>query len=279
MPSPTTKDTPLEAANEHLTHARYKSRMKWRVFASLSGVAFFFFFALFPQDAFRELHGSFSHTFAVLAKLVGTLSVASIASWALFASDSAFRGTNRTSKWIRSIYPSISAKTKFQCGGRDATALWFRYFDTWGIANSPNHGLMGITYSATYAARLVYYLIRTLAVTSLLGVGAIVVNWFVLDSYGGPAGNGRLVLHGFVLSTLIASMLIIIRANRIRSDKRPSIGCWQRLEQVFASSRTMFERDVLAKASTLSQAFDRVDAIREQLERKTPRKPSSAPHV
>ncbi len=248
---------------DHEIHTVYKARMKRKVFLSLILVALFFAFTLLPGEVLLLLSDS-SNSWVVLGtKAVGSISIATLASGILFASDSAFKGSNKTAYWVMSTYPSNAAMKHLECTEREATTLWFKFFDTWGLTASPHHGLVASTYSATYQGRWMYYLTWTLGIFTVLGCGAMAVNHLVFDAYSD--NRARIVLHASILLGYAIGFLAIWRTNRIgRNGKRPT-GCWERVEQVLQQSTVLFERDVLTNAVSLEDAFDTIDSIRESL--------------
>lgn len=56
-----------------------------------------------------------------------------------------------------------------------------------------------------------------------------------------------------------------ITANRLPEDDRDATGCWAKVDDIFARSRTVFEYDVLRHATTFDEALDRVGKIRNDL--------------
>ncbi len=244
-------------------HMVYKARMKRKVFLSLILIALFFAFTLLPPQVLLLLTET-SNSWVVLAtKAVGSISIATLASGILFASDSAFKGSNKTASWVMATYPSNAAEKRVKCSQREAATLWFKFFDTWGLPASPHHSLVASTYSATYQGRWMYYLTWTLGIFSVLGVGAIIVNHFVFDVYAGS--QARIVLHATILAAYAVAFLAVWRTNRIGSKGRRPTGCWERVEQVLQQSTVLFERDVLSNAISLEDAFDTVANIRETL--------------
>lgn len=248
---------------DHEIHTFYRVRMKRKVFLSLILVALFFVFTLLPPQVLLLLTETANSWVVLATKAVGSISIATLASGILFASDSAFKGSNKTAYWVMSTYPSNAAVRRISCTEREASTLWLKYFDTWGLRASPHHGLVASTYSATYQGRWMYYLTWTLGIFSILGVGAIVVNHFVFNVYAGS--SARIVLHASILAGYAIGFLAIWRTNRIgRKGKRPT-GCWERVEQVLQQSTVLFERDVLSNAISLEDAFDTVAHIRDSL--------------
>ncbi len=244
-------------------HTVYKARMKRKVFLSLILVALFFAFTLLPPQVLLLLTESANSWVVLATKAIGSISIATLASGILFASDSAFKGSNPTAYWVMSTYPSNAATRRVACNHREATTLWFKFFDTWGLDASPHHGLVASTYAATYQGRWMYYLTWTLGIFSILGVGAIAINHFVFDVYDGS--SARIVLHFSILAGYAVGFLAIWRTNRIgRKGRRPT-GCWERVEQVLQQSTVLFERDVLSNAISLEDAFDTVANIRDGL--------------
>jgi len=253
-----------EMMRDHEIHTVYKARMKRKVFLSLILVALFFAFTLLPTQVLLLLTDSANSWVVLGTKAVGSISIATLASGILFASDSAFKGSNKTAYWVMSTYPSNAAMKQLKCTEREATTLWFKFFDTWGLTASPHHGLVASTYSATYQGRWMYYLTWTLGIFTILGFGAIAINHVVFDVYSGS--RARVVLHASILLGYAIGYLAIWRTNRIgRNGNRPT-GCWERVEQVLQQSTVLFERDVLTNAVSLEDAFDTIDNIRESLE-------------
>ncbi len=253
-----------EIMRDHEIHTVYKARMKRKVFLSLILVALFFAFTLLPAQVLLLLTDSANSWVVLGTKAVGSISIATLASGILFASDSAFKGSNKTAYWVMSTYPSNAAMKQLGCTEREATTLWFKFFDTWGLSSSPHHGLVASTYSATYQGRWMYYLTWTLGIFTILGIGAIAINQFVFDAYIG--NRARVVLHASILLGYAIGFLAIWRTNRIgRNGKRPT-GCWERVEQVLQQSTVLFKRDVLTNAVSLEDAFDTIDNIRQSLE-------------
>jgi hypothetical protein len=262
---PSTRPVPAD----HEIHQNQKTRMKRRVVGALTVVALVYFFLLFPQQLLENIRLSVTSPsaqwLATVLGAAGNVTFAWILSFVLFASDSAFRGSGKSAIWARAHFASRAAIEQFNCSDGEASALWFKFFDTWGIARSPNFNLMINSYSATYAARAVFYLQRTLLVFLFISIISIVVHWAVFHSYAGRDGGTTLAVHMLVVLLFAASFTFITLTNRLPTDSRDATGCWARVQDIFARSRTVFVQDVLQHAASLEAAFRRVDQIRDQL--------------
>lgn len=257
------------APADHEIHQSYKTRMQRRVIGTLTFVALVYFFSLFPQQLIDSIQATFAARRAQWLNLTAgagsNVTLVWVLSFMLFASDSAFKGSGRTAKWARSQFASRAAVEKFRCTDGQASALWFKFFDTWGLVGSPNRNLLINSYSATYAARAVFYLQRALIAFLFVSSLSMVLHWKLFHSYQGVDGSTRLVIHVLAVSLLAAGLTFLTLANRLPKGGAPATGCWARVQDVFDRSRTVFEHEILRHASTLEEAFGRVEALRREL--------------
>jgi hypothetical protein len=160
-------------------HRNHKEQMQRRVVRTLIAVAFLYFAFLLPDELYQLVVRAAAAKASWWAKAftvaVGTPTFAWILSFLLFASDSAFKGSNATARWIRSRFAANAAKEKYACAEAEASALWFAYFDTWALEKSPYRTLLANTYSATYAVRAVFYVRRALLLFLALGGVSILI--------------------------------------------------------------------------------------------------------
>lgn len=251
---------------DHEIHQTYKTRMQRRVISTLTFVALVYFFFLFPQELLDSIQLAVAARRAQWLSLTvgaaGNVTLVWILSFILFASDSAFKGASKTATWARSLFASRAAVEKFKCTDGQASALWFKFFDTWGLPASPNRNLLINSYSATYTARAVFYLQRALIVFLLLSFLSIAVHWKLLHTYEGPDGKIQLAIHTLAVLLFAAGFAFLALTNRLPKGPRPATGCWMRVQDVFERSRTVLEHDVLRHAPTLEAALERVEGLR-----------------
>ena len=232
-------------------------------------VAIVFFLFVFPQDILDSILYTIASQrvqwLTTILGAVGNITVAWVLSYLLFSSDSAFKGSSKTAKWARSQYASVAAKEKFNCTDGQASTLWFKYFDTWGLPNSPNHTLLVTSYSASYSARAVFFLQRALLIFLGLIILSIGLHWFLFDTYLGEEGSIQIVIHILVVMLFGASYVFLRITNRIAKVGNQATGCWARIENVFERSRTMFEHEILNHVSSLEAALDKVADLRIEL--------------
>ncbi len=247
-------------------HRNHKERMQRRVVRTLFAVAFLYVAFLAPDELAQvAVHAAASRASwasRLLSVAVGTPTLAWTVSFLLFASDSAFKGSNPTASWLRRQFAANAAVEKYACDASQASALWFGYFDTWALERSPYRTLLATTYSATYAARAVFYLRRALLLFFLLGSASVGTSALAFCKYAGPAGRLRLAVDGLVLAAFGSAFVFIGATNRLPRRDAASTGCWARLEDVLGRSRAHFQQDVLRHAPTLDAAFDRLGALR-----------------
>ncbi len=251
-----------DAEPQPRNHSKYRRTMKWRVVLVILAVALIYFFLLFPEEAASQLVGSAHQVGRILTSLGGAAVLTVLLPFVLFASDSAFNGKSKTAKWVRERFPAHAAKEAYDCSDVEASALWFEYFDTWESAKSSHRNFMQTSYEATYTARLVFYLRRTLYIFFALGVLTVVGHATVLDTYMGEAGQTTLIVHGLVLMAFLLSAAIASYQNRVGD---PPTGCWYRLQDVFGRSRVFFEDEVIKRADSIEEARAVVEEIRKRL--------------
>jgi hypothetical protein len=243
--------------------------MKQRVIGTLTFVALVYFFFLFPQELLDSIQLAVTTRRAQWLSLTvgafGNITLVWVLSFVLFASDSAFKGGSKAATWARSLFASAAAVEKFKCTPGQASALWFKYFDTWGLEGSPNRNLLINSYSATYAARAIFYLQRALMVFLVLSFVSVALHWKMFDTYEAVDGTTKLAVHILIILLFGAGLAFIMLTNRLPDGARLATGCWARVEDVFARSRTVFEHDVLRHAGTLAEGLQRVEAIRTEL--------------
>jgi hypothetical protein len=254
---------------DHQIHLAHKRRMQTRVVTALLVAAFIYFAFLFPQPVLDHLASQLSQRFGVWAKIasgtVGAATLTSILSFLLFAADSAFKGSNKTAEWVRSGFASHAAQEKYGCSEAEASALWFRFFDTWACAGSTNRILLENTYAATYTARAVFYLARAVVILIFLGVVSMALNWKVFGSYGPGEGWRRATVDGLALACFVGGYFFLTLTNKIPKGVRRATGCWARVEDVFGRSRAVFAQDILRHAATIPEAFDHIAGLRQSL--------------
>lgn len=248
---------------DHKIHARHKNAMKAKVIGILLFAASAFFFFLFPDSAVDLLLQTEERWLKITAKGTGTAALAPILSFILFASDSAFKGDSRTAAWVRGLYASRAAATDLKCTPKEADALWFRYFDTWALPKSDNLNLLQNSYAATYTARMVFYLQRATVVFILLGGVSMAIDHWLFGAYSGATGNQALVVDGSVLGSFVAAFAFLALTNR-PGHRGTATGCWHRVEDVFGRSEVVFRRDVLSRATSVDEAFQRIEKIRDR---------------
>ena len=243
--------------------------MKRRVLGSLIAVALVYYFFLFPQELLNRIELMVATRQAQWLTLTvgaaGNVTLVLILSFVLFASDSAFRGANKTAKWARSLFASHAAVERFRCTDGQASTLWFRYFDTWGLDGSPNRNLLINSYAGTYAARAIFYLSRALVLFLVLAAMTILLHWQVFDTYAVDDWITRLIIHVLATLVFLASLVFIVSTNRLPKGDRAATGCWAKIEDVFARSRTVFEHEILRHAATLDEALELVATMRQDL--------------
>src|SRR6185503_14843043 len=89
---------------EYDVHRNHKKQMRKRVVRTLMAVAFLYFAFLLPDDLsqliVRTAAAKATWWARAVAVGVGTPTLAWILSFLLFASDSAFKGSNATARWL-----------------------------------------------------------------------------------------------------------------------------------------------------------------------------------
>lgn len=263
--------TPRVPPPDHSIHLQQKNRMKRRVMGTLVAVALVFYFFVFPQALVDRMMDMVADRpvswLGVLAGAGGNVTFVLVLSFVLFASDSAFRGANKSARWARSLYASQAAIERLRCSPGEAGALWFKYFDTWGIEGSPNRNLLINSYAATYAARAIFYLQRALALFVALTLVSMLLHWRIFAAYEGPNGVDQLLIHGLAVVLFAVAWGLLVWTNRIgdTNEEEQATGCWAKVEDVFGRSRALFEHEVLKGVTTVAQGFARVDEIRDDL--------------
>jgi len=247
------------AARKH--NKSLRNRLKAKVFA-VQSLAFLCWTYLFvPKTVVEQVSGW--DGYEALLQGIGATSVAGLAAFVFFTIDPISHGNHRYAEYFRSLYPKNLAVEKFNCSINEASNLWFDYFDTWGLKDSPHHDLLQRNYNATYGLRAVYYLQASLALlvslTVLVGVPANLSRY----STDEPA---IILVHLLALAALVAGILILAFANQLPSDNKPATGCWARVTEVLGRERVAFEQDVLGKSTTLTEAREQVAEIRLALD-------------
>jgi hypothetical protein len=254
---------------DHEIHQTYKRRMQRQVIGALTFVALIYFFILFPQQLLDNIQLAVTarraQWLSLSAGAAGNVTLVWFLSFVLFAADSAFKGSNATAVWTRSLFASKAAVDKFDCTDGQASALWFQFFDTWGLHGSSHRNLLINSYSATYSARAVFYLQRALILFLLLGLLSMTLHWKLFATYRAPDGATTLTVQLLALSLFGAALAFIAFTNRLPKGVRGATGCWARVKDVFDRSRTLFEHDVLRHAGTLDEALERVSKMRAEL--------------
>lgn len=264
--------TELHKHADFEVHESERNRAKRNVNAVIMAVFLVYLLLVVPIEWLDFIGASLSERRQYLEPFlafVGNAGLAALLAWAvsflIFTTDPLLRGSSRITSWFRSLFAAHRAKQKYACSDHEARALWFKYFDTWAINGSPNRQLLSGTYTATYGARAILYVQWTLLVVIAAALATMFTHWRVFDTYGGEEATVRLTIHFLVVGVFLAALIAITTANRLPSAKRGATGCWAHVEEVFGRSTALFEQDVLNHASTLAQAFDRVDTLRREL--------------
>lgn len=237
-------------------HEAKKRRMQRRVAIILLFVGAIYFFFVVPDELIVLVIKDAEYMTKTFVRIGGSIGITPAFAYVLFVTDSAFRGRNKTAKWVQSLYPSTSAKAKFECNKHDASELWFKYFDAWSLPTSPHRLLLSNSYAATYGARMMFYLERALYGFFALSGLTIVINFLVFDLYTGT--RAPLVIHLTITLLFILTGLFFHVTNRPGVDGAEPSGCWQRVDEIFGRSRSAFETDVLAASKTVEEAHARI---------------------
>jgi hypothetical protein len=120
-----------------------------------------------------------------------------------------------------------------------------------------------VGYAATYQARLIFYLVRTLFTFTIFGAVTILANWLWLDAYRGTEGKQLLAMNIFVELVYLTILVILLLANRGGTSTREPYGCWLRVKNKFGVQRSFFEADILNQAKTLTDAHKLVAQLRK----------------
>lgn len=256
-----------KSASSAKVHAKIRRAMERKVFASVAIIALLYFFFIVP-DSIINLVLIRSNRFVTTAErlwtsLGGTIAITSILPFIFFASGAPFLGTSRTAKWVRTLFPSKAAEKRYNCDDAQATALWFEYFNTWGLPKSPRKESLEVSYAATYQARLIFYLVRTLLTFSVFGGVTILANWRWLNTYQGAGGKQLLTMNIFVELVYLTFLIFLVLANRGGTSTREPYGCWLRVKNKFGTQRALFEEDVLNQAKTLTDAHKLVAKLQK----------------
>lgn len=267
---------------DYAIHAAHKRAMKRKVIAVLVVCFAAYFFLLVPETLVAYVETSAGKYAGVIAKLVGAAGIGPILAFVLFATDGALKGSSRSARWVRTRFPAEAAVRRLKCSHREASTIWFRYFDTWALPGSPNRAILENNYSATYSARLVFYVLRSCLFLAVLSTITITANLFVLHAYGlgsylERARSPAFILHLALLFAYAGVAILLALTNRSGAGGGEPTGCWARVEDIFGRSETLFEAEVLRDATDVKSALARVDVIRrELLEATTPAPPAEA---
>ena len=193
-------------SDDHAIHAAHKRSMKLKVIGALLLCFAVYFFLVVPNVIFDHLRESVGQSAGLVAKFVGASALSPLLAFVLFASDSAFKGGSKGAAWVRSLYPNGIAIERLRCTQKEASTIWFRYFDTWALPGSPNRTILENNYSATYSARMIYYLVRSCIFLSALSGATVLGHCFVFGTYGEvPLRSAWLFVHiGVTCSALPA---------------------------------------------------------------------------
>lgn len=252
-------------------HHRLRASMKRKLIASLTFIVVPLIALITPQVAVEAAIGRAPVFWAVVVRLAGAATIPPLLAWVFFASDPAVRGENRVAKWFRSKLAKHLAVAKFSCSESEASEIWFKYFDTWGIVSSPHFSLMEQTYAATYAMRLIFYLERALLLCLYGGIALVAVRGSQSAFYWTP--DGRLLLTAqLVLLLIYALAYFYVRlSNRLGDRSGRPTGAFDRVNDILGRSALQFREEVLSQSDSVSSALAVVARIRRDLETKAKR--------
>ena len=89
--------------------------MKRLVIAVLWGAFLAYAFVLLPEGILAALEKEIGAAWTTVVKIAGGSALGPLLAVVFFSSDSAFNGSGKTAKWIRSVLPSVACaeKTKY----------------------------------------------------------------------------------------------------------------------------------------------------------------------
>lgn len=171
-----------------------------------------------------------------------------------YHSDPLFKRKNYTSDWIKTLYASNLLIDKFGLNLHEANALWYKYFNQWQHKDHPNHSFLKKSHSASYNARLVYFMV---CISFLYAIVALLAGSISFAS--NPNWSFFIVAISFGLSGCV--LYLFNRPPKFNQNvvvKDPS-GVWRSVESSFLECRSLFEREIVNKC-------DDVDCIVQKIE-------------
>ncbi|MDO6835290.1 hypothetical protein Q4596_06620 [Pseudoalteromonas carrageenovora] len=177
-----------------------------------------------------------------------------------YNSDPVFKKSGGVNRWLKTLFPSNLLINKFSLDEHQANSLWFKYFNQWQHKEHPNHSFLKKSHVSSYNARLVYFLIFTFTLLSVISLSLYLIS--LLD-----ITNSRFLMMSIILISLAGTLKYLHRPAKIDEDGNvigESTGVWRSVEASFCESKSRFDREVISKCKTIEEAEELVENMSER---------------
>ncbi|RDV23975.1 hypothetical protein DXV75_16570 [Alteromonas aestuariivivens] len=208
--------------------------------AIISAITWLFLYNLLPED-FWSKHVA-SYIPAQVQYITASMLMSSVLLIYFYYSDPLFKRRNSTSDWIKTLYASNLLIEKFGLNLHEANALWFKYLNQWQHKEHPNHSFLKKSHSASYNARLVYFIIL---ISLLYAIVAFLAALYSLKT--------QINWSFFILSIVFALASFVLyflnRPPKLKDGilRREPAGVWRSVEESFLQCRSLFELEIVSK--------------------------------
>lgn len=171
-----------------------------------------------------------------------------------YHSDPLFKRKNNTSDWIKKLYASNLLIEKFGLNLHEANALWYKYFNQWQHKEHPNHSFLKKSHSASYNARLVYFMVCISFLYATVAFLAALISFV-----NNPKWSLFIVAISFGLSGCV--LYFFNRPPKFNQNvviKEPS-GVWRSVESSFLECRSLFAREIVEKCDDIECIVEKID--------------------
>ncbi|MCH2056911.1 MAG: hypothetical protein MK214_09965 [Thalassotalea sp.] len=192
--------------------------------------------------------------------IVPSIVLSTLISIYFYSGDPLFKKKGEINTWIKTLFPSNLLIEKYAVNEHEANSLWFKYFNQWQHKEHPNHTFLKKSHSFSYNARLVYFLIFTFDIFSIISLILFVFSLFI-----------KAQISYLIILLIFSSMRFVLSYfnKPAKLDENgivisPPTGVWHSVESSFLESKSRFDREVVSKCETIDMAEELIESMSEK---------------